>query len=367
LNFDRNERGADPMAKILKVNPVNPEIESIKEAAAIIKGGGIVVFPTETVYGIGADAFDADACTKIFQIKHRPADNPLIVHISKIGQLGEVADDVSDDFLKVAKILWPGPVTFILKANPRLPGIVTGGLETVAVRMPAHPIALRLIDESGPIAAPSANISKRPSGTKAEHAIKELGSSVDLIIDGGPSAFGIESTIINMCVKPCVLLRPGAFTIEELGRYLGEIRVPESMNLTMGESERPLAPGMKYRHYAPGCRLAVAASDELLLSIADRAKGNKDIAFLCSDEIADKMGNGAITVRLGSERSLYEIGKNLFDSLRKLDSMNVRSAIIQSFPERGIGLAIMNRIMKASGSNVISSLSDFGPFTYGLG
>ncbi len=328
-------------------------MDMIREAAAIIRDGGIVVFPTETVYGIGADALNADACARIFAVKSRPADNPLIVHISKLDQLGNVAAGFDAKFREAARILWPGPVTFILKRSESIPNAVTAGLDTVAVRMPAHPIALRLIDASGTaIAAPSANISTRPSATTAEHVMEDFDGKVDAIIDGGHSAFGLESTIIDMSRERPVLLRPGAFTVEELEKYLGKITIPESIDR---ESDSAIAPGMRYRHYAPNKMLVVVRDNNMLLKLDGITK---KIIVLCSNERADMIGSKVRTMRLGSEANLYEIAKNLFSSFRKLDGMDVDLAIIQSFPRRGIGLAIMNRIVKASDSKEVGSLEE---------
>ena len=348
------------MTKILTINPINPEMNLIREAAEVIRNGGTVAFPTETVYGIGADAFNSDACASIFNIKGRPMDNPLMVHISKLEQLNDVAVDMSDDFLKASKILWPGPVTFILKRNKKIPNEVTAGLDTVAVRLPAHPIALRLIDESKTaIAAPSANISRRPSATKVQHVIDDLNGKVDVIIDGGDTAFGLESTIINMTVSPPMLLRPGAFTMEELEKFLGKITIPDSLNRRLEDNEIAIAPGMKHRHYAPEKMLIAVKGKELLVEIATIASKDKKIAVLCSDEMAEKIKGNIKVVRLGSEDSLYGIAKNLFDALRKIDRLDVDFALIQTFPERGIGLALMNRIVKGSGSMPVTSIEEF--------
>lgn len=346
------------MTKILQVNPINPETDKIIEAAAIIKSGGTVAFPTETVYGIGADAFNPKACVKIFEAKSRPMDNPLIVHISSLKQLNDVAAKVGNDFIEKAKILWPGPVTFILKKNGRIPDEVSAGLDTVAVRMPAHPIALRLIDESGPIAAPSANTSQRPSGTKARHVAFDLDGKVDMILDGGESAFGIESTIINMTVTPPVLLRPGAFTIEELEKYIGKVTVPDGLNMMVHEAGTPMAPGMKYRHYSPDKRLVAIKGRELLVDACVVASKDRRIAVICSDEMAKLVPENIKVIKLGRESSLYEIAKNLFDSFRKIDQMDVELALVQTFPERGIGLALMNRIIKASGYGPVGSIDE---------
>ena len=343
------------MTRILIVNQINPEKEMLQEAAEAIQKGGIVVFPTETVYGIGADAFNPEACKKIFEIKKRPMDNPLIVHIADYQQLREVSTDLDGEFLKVAKVLWPGPVTFILKKSKKVPDEVSAGLETIAVRMPAHPVALALIRQSGtPIAAPSANISKKPSSTKAEHVIKDFDGKVDVILDGGDTAFGLESTIIDMTVAPHVLLRPGAFTIEELQRYLGPITIPDSINRQLKESETAIAPGMKYRHYAPDKKL-LAIKKELIAKISRISGNDKRIAVLCSNEIADELDVDLEVIKLGNEENLYEIAKNLFDAFRKLEKMEIEVAFVEMFPERGIGLAIRNRTLKAAGSDPIDS------------
>lgn len=346
------------MTKIFRVNPVNPEMQIIREAARIIKSGGTVAFPTETIYGIGADAFNADACGSIFRIKNRMPDNPLIVHISKIEQLDDVATGITEEFVKTAKILWPGPVTFILNKTPKVPYAVTAGLDTVAVRMPAHPIALRLIEESGvPIAAPSANTSERPSPTNAEHVLMDLDGKVDAIIDGGSCAFGLESTIINMTVKPYVLLRPGAFTVEELEKYLGKIEIPKYINYGTTGLEVALAPGMKYRHYSPDKPLVVVENGNLLKEL-EGMPTRKRIAVLCSNEVANTMAGGINVIRLGNESDLYGIAKNLFDAFRKLDRTDADIAFIQAFSKRGIGLAIMNRMLRASGTKSVSTLEE---------
>ncbi len=345
------------MTKIVRINPLNPEKHIIKEAADVIRKGGTVAFPTETVYGIGADAFNGSACARIFEAKGRPADNPLIVHISNLNQLKDVAREIPEDFMNAARILWPGPVTFILKKNSRIPDEVSAGHDTVAVRMPAHPVALRLIEESGTlIAAPSANTSQKPSATSADHVRADLDGKIDMILDGGDTAFGIESTIINMTVKPHILLRPGSFTIEELEKYLGNIIIPEGPSMMMYEAGAPVAPGMKYRHYAPDKRLVMVVGDELLVEASEIAAKRRNIAVLCSNDVAEKLNKGVKVIRLGNRGNLYEIAKNLFDAFRRLDRMDIETAFVQTFPERGMGLALMNRISKASAYRRIDSI-----------
>ncbi|MEM1626387.1 MAG: L-threonylcarbamoyladenylate synthase [Sulfolobaceae archaeon] len=347
------------MVRIVRIDPLNIDYNKIDEAALIIKRGGLVAFPTETVYGLGGNAFNPNAAEKIYKAKQRPIDNPLIVHIHKIEQLLEVASDIDEKIFEVVKKIWPGPITFVLKRNEKLPKITCGGRDTVAVRMPAHPIALALIERSEvPIAAPSANLAGKPSPTKAEHVIEDLGDRVDLIIDGGETFFGVESTIIDMTKKPPVLLRPGPFTVEELTKIFGEIIVPEEVK-GLREFKEAIAPGMKYRHYSPNTKLLVIENKKLIREILEdiKKKGLK-VAILCSRELSKEIDDSYQKIILGSEENLYEIAKNLFDSFRKLDKLNVDVGIIQSFPEKGIGLAIMNRIRKAANYNIVHKIED---------
>lgn len=257
------------MTLVLKVDPLNPEIQKIREASEVIKRGGLVSFPTETVYGLGANAYDGNACLKIFQAKNRPPDNPLIVHIAELDQLFDVAVDINEKVLEIVQVIWPGPLTLILKKSSKIPKEVSAGLDTVAVRMPAHPIALQLIRESGvPIAAPSANLATRPSPTRAEDVLNDLNGRVDIIIDGGHTFFGVESTIVNVTSNPPTLLRPGPFTVEELRSFFPDIQVPEFAR-GLGEADIALAPGMKYRHYAPSKKIILIENRSLMRKVVD--------------------------------------------------------------------------------------------------
>ncbi|MDE1810996.1 MAG: threonylcarbamoyl-AMP synthase [Candidatus Micrarchaeota archaeon] len=333
------------MTRILRVNPLNPSVDAIHEAARAIIDGGTVAFPTETVYGLGASAFNPAAVRKVFEIKGRPSDNPAIVHIASIEQLNDVAAPVSDELLSKFKILWPGPITFVLKGNGKLPKEVTGGLDTVSVRMPAHTVALRLIEAAGvPIAAPSANISGRPSSTLASHVIADMDGKVDFILDGGNTIFGLESTIIDLTKERPRLLRPGAYTVEELSKYFEEL---DTSDIIISANEAPPSPGLKYKHYAPEKRLVVARDAELMVEAADALRGKK-ILFICSDETAKLLPSGSMRLAIGSRSDLYRIAQNLFDSLRKIDRSDAEIAVIEPFPERGIGLAVMNRMRKAA-------------------
>jgi L-threonylcarbamoyladenylate synthase len=344
---------------VIKVDPVTPEPEKIKPAAEAIKAGKLVAFPTETVYGLGADAMNGEAAKKIYLAKGRPMDNPLIVHIANFEQLNEVAREVSEEVFRLARTVWPGPITFVLKRNPRVPLETTAGLDTVAVRMPAHPVALELIRQSEtPIAAPSANRAGKPSPTLAEHVIEDLDDRVDVVLDGGQTFFGVESTIINLTVKPPVLLRPGPFTVEELRNFFPDLIVPEFAE-GKKEAEVALAPGMKYRHYAPDKRLIVVEKRQAFEDAVRRLSQKRKVIVLCSKEECERLKDvQAPKIVLGSEENLYEIARNLFDSLRKVDKTEGELALIHSFPEKGIGLAIMNRIRKASGFLIAKSAEE---------
>ena len=346
------------MTKIIRVDPISFEESLLYEAAEAIRRGGLVAFPTETVYGLGADTFNGRACLKIFEVKRRPPDNPLIVHIKDFEQLHSVAEDVQKE--EVLRKVWPGPLTVVLKKKKDVPKEVTAGLDTVAVRMPAHPVALKLIDLSGtPIAAPSANISGRPSPTRGETVVKELNGLVDVIIDAGPTFFGVESTIVDLTKEKPVLLRPGPFTVEELRSVFGEIVVPEEASGS-ADFDKPLAPGMKYRHYAPSKDLFLLLDNSLVKEVYKVA--NKRVALLISEEKLEEVkglkNDNVQTIILGTESNLYTVARNLFESLRLIDSMDVTFGIAQSFEERGIGFAIMNRLRKASGRKYIKSYED---------
>ncbi|BBG24081.1 L-threonylcarbamoyladenylate synthase [Sulfuracidifex tepidarius] len=346
------------MTEVIKVDPVNPEAEKIRKAADLVKKGEIVAFPTETVYGLGGDAYNAEAARKVFQAKNRPMDNPLIVHIADHEQLLDVAKEIPDKVMEITQIVWPGPLTFILKKTDSIPKETTGGLDTVAVRMPAHPVALMLIRESGvPIAAPSANTATKPSPTTAEHVKQDMDGRIPMIVDGGETFFGVESTIINMTVSPPALLRPGPFTLEELEKLLGEIYVPPQLK-GIGEFDKALAPGMKYKHYAPSKKMVMVEDNSIFLDAVKMISSKRKIAVLCSKEVEVKVPPQIPRIVLGSEENLYEIARNLFSAFRKLDTLDVEMGVIQSFPEKGIGMAIMNRARKACGFSSIRNLKE---------
>ncbi|MEM0139921.1 MAG: L-threonylcarbamoyladenylate synthase [Ferroplasma sp.] len=314
---------------------------TINECARIIRSGGTVVFPTETVYGLGADAFNPEACKKIFAAKNRPADNPLIVHISSIDSIDKIAY-IDDDLKHIMERVWPSPLTLLLKKKPGLPDTVTAGLDTVCVRFPDNDIALRLISEAGPIAAPSANISTKPSIVDSDTAIRELEGRVDAIIDAGRVIYGLESTIIDCTKKPYEMLRAGAFSREDLDLIFGKIYVSPLVYGNI-QSDIALTPGLKYRHYAPDKKLILIENDNTFRNFIS-SEGSKNFLSFGSQQ----NGKYAKYSYVDMGNNIYEVAHNLFYDFRMLDSSDKLAGAIQQFDEQGMGLAVMNRIRKAS-------------------
>ena len=349
------------------MDPEHPDRRLIKEAAEVLRRGGLIAFPTETVYGLGALIHLRDAVRRIFEVKGRPPDNPLIVHVASLDQLREVAIDVPRKALKLAEAFWPGPLTLVLPKSGSVPDEVTAGLPKVAVRMPAHAVALALIEEAGaPVAAPSANLSGRPSPTSAEHVLRDLGGRIEGVLDAGETLYGVESTIVDLTVSPPALLRPGAMPIEKVEEVLGEkVAIPDFAR-GLEEAERALAPGIRYRHYAPqAVLLVIEASDygdlrrlaEVVrrTALAKAAEGLK-VCVLCTEETLPLYAGLEASVALkclGSRRNLFTVARNLFKALRSIDDEGFEFAIAEGFEERGLGLAIMNRLRKASGFNIV--------------
>lgn len=349
------------MTVVLETDALNPDIRVIEEGARILLRGGLVAFPTETVYGLGAVAFFEKSVSKVFEVKKRPPDNPLIIHISSMEMLEKVAVKIPEDAFKLAERLWPGPLTLVLPRHPSVPKITTGGLDTVAVRMPAHPVALKLIELTGyPIAAPSANLSGRPSPTTAEHVLRDLEGRIDAIIDAGETFLGVESTVLNILEDPPVLLRPGAFPVEDIERILGKkIHIPVFAR-GYTQAEIALAPGMKYRHYAPEAPLILVEATEespeliarkVISALRSHAPASSDICIIASSETRcfyEQLEGVREVFTIGSRRNLYEVARNLFKILRSTDEAGCRVVVVEGFPETGIGLAVMNRLRKAS-------------------
>ncbi|MEM0003362.1 MAG: L-threonylcarbamoyladenylate synthase [Thermoproteota archaeon] len=345
--------------RIIRIDPISPEENKIKEVSEVIKKGGLVAFPTETVYGLGANCYDEDAILRIFRVKGRPPDNPLIVHISNLDMLREVSEEIPELAYRIANVAWPGPITVVMKKSKRVPYAVTGSLDTVAVRMPAHPVALKLIDKSEvPIAAPSANLSGKPSPTNAMHVITDLFNKIDTIIDSGETFFGVESTIIDVTRDVPILLRPGPFTVEELQEKIGiKVEIPKVAR-GISEAEKALAPGMKYRHYAPKAKMVLVTGNciEEIVTKAitiSRRERVKSIVLSTDETLEYYVQEKVAAISLGTRKNLYSIAKNLYSKLRECDEKEVELIICESFEERGIGLAIMNRLRKASGGKIV--------------
>lgn len=335
-----------------------PIEEQVADAAEIIKRGGLVAFPTETVYGLGASGLDAGAAEKIYAAKGRPSDNPLIIHIAK-PEDAEKYCVTGEVYYKLARAFMPGPLTVILPKKDVVPKTVTGGLETVAVRCPSDPVAHALISLSGlPIAAPSANISGRPSPTEAQTVLEEMDGRIDMIIDGGECDIGLESTIVKPTSDGVKLLRPGGITVEMLKSVVGNVTLDKVITEKPSSDEAPEAPGMKYRHYAPRAKVTLIVRDgtdftrKAVEFLSEKIAEDEKTGVLCTDEIAAKL-RGRYVVSLGAEGDAKTHAHRLFSALRGFDGTDVSRIYAVSDGEDGIGLALYNRMLKAAGYDVI--------------
>jgi L-threonylcarbamoyladenylate synthase len=345
---------------VYKVNPLEPEDESIRAAAAIIKAGGLVAFPTETVYGLGADALNADAVLALFAAKNRPLDNPPIIHVENTVDVYKLTEEVSAKAEQLMKEFWPGPLTLVFKRSQDVPEVTVAGLDTVAVRMPKHNVALALIKASGcPIAAPSANLAGKPSPTTAKHVFDDLNGRIDAILDAGPTRIGVESTVLDVSVDPPLLLRPGGTSVEALQKVLGEVELhPFVAAEAEISSEKARSPGMKHKHYAPKAQvILVEGAVPVMMSKIKELIGacwmqNRRVGVLATDETAWAY-EADVVKSLGSRRNVDAMAANLFRLLREFDSENVDVIIAEGVPSEGLGLAVMNRLRKASGYNIV--------------
>ncbi|MDD5487781.1 MAG: L-threonylcarbamoyladenylate synthase [Candidatus Omnitrophica bacterium] len=334
--------------RVIEIDPQNIDMALLRQAAEVINNRGLVAFPTETVYGLGADALDSKAVSGIFQAKKRPLDDPLIVHISTMKELEDLASDVPDIVYKLADRFWPGPLTMVLKKSDRVPDIVTTGLDTVAIRMPSHPIASRFIDMCAcPLAAPSANLFSKPSPTTAMHVLQDLEGNVDMILDGGATYIGVESTVIDVSSGPVKVLRPGGVSVEELTSLVGPVEV-----LSEGAvMER--TPGKYPRHYSPNAKVLVVEYgydqfEKATQAAETLASRGASVGIMASKEHED-LYQGNVKV-LGPANDGRICASRLFSILREFDSEKVNYIIAEGIPEKGLGRAVMNRIRKAAGS-----------------
>ena len=342
--------------KIWVVNNFDEQLESnpqIIEAAKLLSNNEVVAFPTETVYGLGANASSDEAVAKIFEAKGRPSDNPLIVHIAHSEQLTNIAVDIPEFVDVLIKEFWPGPLTLVLKKkNGAVGEKVTAGLETIAVRMPDHPIALALIKVANlPLAAPSANLSGKPSPTVAKHVITDLNGRISAIIDGGSTGVGLESTVLDCTADIPVILRPGGVTKEQLEALIGKISIDHSL---FEDGQAPKSPGMKYTHYAPKSPLTVVfGSPQFLQRLVDKQKmAGLRVGVLATEETKDSY-QADTTLVCGLRADLPSVASQLYDVLRTFDEKSVDIIYSESFPQDGVGQAIMNRLLKAAGNEVI--------------
>jgi L-threonylcarbamoyladenylate synthase len=347
---------------LLKVNSENPDPSKIQTVAQIIQKGGLVAFPTETVYGLGADALNPAAVLALFEAKKRPLDNPPIIHIADSSEVFKLAHEVPKKAELIMKEFWPGPLTLIFKRSSIIPTVTVAGLDTVAIRMPKHKVALALIEQSGcPIAAPSANLAGKPSPTTAKHVYEDLNGRIDAILDGGPTCIGVESTVLDLSVDPPMVLRPGGTTFEALKKVVGNVKLHPFVE---AEKDLPLenikSPGMKHRHYAPKAEVILVEGTALAVRIkiqelADAyALNDAKVGILATDE-TQKTYNAAVVKSLGSRFNLAIVAQNLFRLLREVDAENVDVIIAEGFPSEGMGLAVMNRLRKASGYHIIKA------------
>lgn len=348
--------------KILQVNPEQFGDEELQEACQVLRNDGLVAFPTETVYGLGGNALHKEAANHIYAAKGRPSDNPLIVHISEVKSLYELAADVPEAAKKLSEAFWPGPLTMILPKADIVPKSTTGGLDTVAIRMPSHPIAKELIRQSGVyIAAPSANLSGRPSPTKAEHVIEDLSGCIDMIIDGGEVGIGLESTIVDLTGDVPMVLRPGYITLEMLREVLGNVEVdPAVLSREVKPGIVAKAPGMKYRHYAPKGQLTIVEGEtkqvvaSILQMVHDKQKEGYKVAVIAAQETANCYPSG-IVYSIGSRKCEGSIAAGLYDILREMDHLGAEYIFAESFEDDNLGQAIMNRMLKAAGYHIVKA------------
>ncbi len=330
--------------------------DQMADAVRLLQAGEVVAFPTETVYGLGANALDTDAIAKIFAAKGRPSDNPLIVHVYQRSQIHQIAGPWDSDAGKLMNAFWPGPLTLVLPKQEVVPVSVSGGLATVAVRIPSHPVALRLLEESALfLAAPSANVSGRPSPTRAEHVWNDLHGRIAAVLDGGLCGFGLESSVVDCTEKPFRLLRPGGVTLEALQACVSGVIDGSS---AAASDEAPRSPGMKYQHYAPTAAVTLVIHDPQLRLLRARVEtaqslGQRVGAMVVSENVA-LVPAGAMVLDMGPRDDLSRIAQSLFHLLREADAYSLDAVFVEGLPETALGRAIMNRLRKAAGGRILN-------------
>lgn len=336
---------------------------ALQEATELLLQGEVVAFPTETVYGLGANALDSVACEKIFQVKGRPADNPLIVHVDSVESAKKLVSYWPSEAEICARRFWPGPLTIVLPKDKVIPEIISAGLDTVGIRMPSHPIALALIKTTNvPLAAPSANISGKPSPTDGEHVWQDLKGKIPLILDAGKTDYGLESTVLDLSGTTPIILRPGGITLEQLVAELGSVDLDVGVNEQPQVLTRPKSPGMKYRHYAPQGKVILLDKERYIdierdiIYYLENNRHQKKIALLCMEETASHLEDEILSELnflyiLGSQTKPEQASSRLFEGLRICDKRNIELIMVEGMTTQGIGLAYMNRLRKAAGKN----------------
>ncbi|WP_034600630.1 L-threonylcarbamoyladenylate synthase [Clostridiisalibacter paucivorans] len=346
------------VTRVFDIDPNSIDFDKIKIGGDILKNGGTVAFPTETVYGLGANALDEGAISKIFEAKGRPQDNPLIVHISDIEEIYPLVREVPVEARRLMDKFWPGPLTIIFEKSQKIPLKITGGLNTVAIRMPSHSIARALIKSADmPIAAPSANTSGKPSPTTAEHVIADLMGKIDMVIDGGPTGVGLESTVLDLSAGIPTILRPGGITKEDILTIFPKVNVDPAI-IQKDDKLIPKSPGQKYKHYAPKAKMKIVQGDIYKVShkinqlVTEYVDKGLSVGIMATTETKDRYKEGNIIV-VGNRKCPETIATNLFKVLRDFDMLNVDIILAEGIEENGIGMAIMNRMNKASGGDIM--------------
>jgi L-threonylcarbamoyladenylate synthase len=333
-----------PITKIIQFFSEHLDPDDMKDAVATLRSGGLVAFPTETVYGLGADACNPAAVQKIFEAKGRPSDNPLIVHVASLEIAWHFTSEISDKGLQLAKRFWPGPLTLVVKRKAIVPDIVTAGLDTVAIRIPNHPVTLELLKRfEGGIVGPSANISGRPSPTSAEHVYHDLNGKIDIILDAGPTTIGMESTVIDVTLDPPVILRIGGLSREDIEKEIGETRRTSDQELLRR------SPGTRHRHYAPKARIVLIPKndrDAFVLQLSKMKDDGKRVGAITYSEDLNVIEPTRFHIILSSSVEGY--GRNIFRALRELDNLHIDCMLVESVEEHGIGAAIMDRLVRAA-------------------
>lgn len=351
----------DLETKILKISDIEKDYKAIEAGASLIRRGELVAFPTETVYGLGANALDAKAVEKIYEAKGRPGDNPLIVHIADFDAVRPLVEELPEKAEKLMEAFWPGPLTLILKKSSIVPDRTTGGLNTVAIRMPNNPVALALIRESRvPIAAPSANRSGRPSPTEARHVAEDLMGRIPMILDGGPCSVGVESTVLDITGEIPNILRPGGITPRMLEQVVGRVNIDAGVLRPVKKGEKVKSPGMKYTHYAPKASVVIVKgkvdkiTDKIIEMTDEEVKKGNHVGILATEETVHCYTQGQV-ICLGSRKKPETLAANLFSALRKFDDLGVDIVFAEWIEEKEEGLAVMNRMLRAAGFQVVEA------------